>query len=395
MASSSTADPAKRQLLLLVAALFVAYMCVGMSLPVTPVFANKVLGFDALWAGVAVGAAFLATILTRGHAGKLTDQAGPKKAVVRGFCFYVVSAIVSAAAGLCIQWPQAAYAVLIAGRVLLGLGESLVTVGVVTWGIGIVGLPRSATALAWIGAALYGALAIGAAVGLSLLDRAGFAGVMAVSLILPCLGLALVGRLPALPPHPGERPSLWKVVGRIWLHGLVVCGQGVGFAAIGAFFALHFLDQNWAYAGVGVTAFGAGFVLVRLLFGRTPDRFGGINVALVSLAVELVGQALIWLGPSPEVALVGAFLTGLGCSLVYPAMGREVVRIVEPHLRGTAMGGFSAFQDLAYGLTGPLAGFVADRSGYADTFLIGAVAAGMGLIIAFILKTRPPVPPGS
>jgi predicted MFS family arabinose efflux permease len=70
-------------------------------------------------------------------------------------------------------------------------------------------------------------------------------------------------------------------------------------------------------------------------------------------------------------------------------MGREVVRLVEPHLRGTALGGFSAFQDLAYGLTGPLAGLLADRAGYDSVFLIGTVAAAAGLLIALsLLRAR-------
>ena len=141
-----------------------------------------------------------------------------------------------------------------------------------------------------------------------------------------------------------------------------------------------------SYAGLGLTAFGVGFVLVRVLFGHLPDRIGGLPVAIGSLAVEAIGQVMIWSATDPIVALVGAFLTGLGCAMVFPAMGREVVHLVEPHLRGTALGGFTAFQDLAYGLTGPLAGLVADRAGYDSVFLIGAAAATAGLLIALCLR---------
>jgi predicted MFS family arabinose efflux permease len=68
--------------------------------------------------------------------------------------------------------------------------------------------------------------------------------------------------------------------------------------------------------------------------------------------------------------------------MVYPAMGSEVVKQVPPHLRGTAVGGFSAFQDLAYGATGPVVGVLADHSGYSPVFLIGGIAATLGLWMA-------------
>lgn len=177
-------------------------------------------------------------------------------------------------------------------------------------------------------------------------------------------------------------------IGRIWWHGAIVGLQGVGFAAIGAFFVLYFRDQHWAYAGLGLTASGGGFVLVRIFFGHMPDRVGRLPVAIVSIGIETVGQLLIWSAPHPAFALAGAFLTGLGCSMVFPAMGREVIRLVEPHLRGTALGGFAAFQDIAYGLTGPLAGLVADSTGYGSVFLIGAVAAASGLFMAAWLRHR-------
>jgi hypothetical protein len=40
-----------------------------------------------------------------------------------------------------------------------------------------------------------------------------------------------------------------------------------------------------------------------------------------------------------------------------------------------------------FGLTGPLAGFLADRAGYGSVFLIGAAAAAAGLLIALCLRS--------
>jgi MFS family permease len=389
MSFQSTRDPAQARLLLLTAILFVSYVCVAMPLPIIPVYVTDLLGLSNVWAGLGVGIGFFATIITRGYAGGLSDRRGAKIALGRGLVFYVAGALTSMAAGLLSHAPLTAFLVLLAGRLLLGLGESLVGVGVIAWGVSLVGPARSARVLALIGSAIYGAFAVGAPIGLALLNRFGFAGAMAISAALPCFGLLAIWPIAGVAARPdAERPSFWSVIGKIWWHGSIVCLQGIGFAAIGAFFVLYFLDRNWSHAGLGLTAFGSGFVLVRVLFGHLPDRVGGLPVAIGSLAVEAIGQALIWSAPTPIFALAGAFLTGLGCSMIFPAMGREVVHLVAPHLRGTALGGYSAFQDLAYGLTGPLAGFLADRAGYGSVFLIGGTAAIAGLLIALSLLRR-------
>ncbi|MFC5757196.1 arabinose transporter [Rhizobium sp. GCM10022189] len=387
MAFRLTADREQGRLYLLTAILFVSYLCVAIALPVVPVHVTGTLGLSNGWAGLGVGIAFLATILTRGYAGGLADSRGAAVAVRRGLLFYAAGAAVSLGCGLVVRAPAAAFATLLAGRLLIGLGESLVAVGVIAWGIGLVGPQRSGRVLALVGAAIYGALGLGGPLGLLLLDRLGFAGTMAVSAVLPLLGLVAIRGVPAIAAHPGrERPPLAAVLGRIWVHGLIVCLQGMGFAAIGSFFTLYFRDLGWDHAGLGLSAFGTGFVLVRLIFGHLPDRYGGLSVAVVSLAVEAAGQLLIWSAADPAVALVGAFMTGLGCSMIFPAMGREVVHLVAPHLRGTALGGFSAFQDLAYGLTGPLAGVLADRAGYGSVFLVGGGSALCGFVVAVMLR---------
>ena len=333
MSEADRPDLGYRRLLALTGALFLSYLTVAMSLPAVPVHVVEGLGLNNALAGLAVGIAFLSTILTRSYAGALSDRVGGKACMQRGLLLYALAGLIC----LLAAWPRLSagggYAVLIAGRLLVGLGESLAMVGMISWAIGLTGAARSGRVMSLVGAGMYGAFAAGGPLGLALLSWLSFAGLMGVSTALPLLGLLAIHRLPAVAPHAGQRESFWRIIGRIWRAGATVGLQGIGFAALGAFFSLYFLSRGWPYSGFGLTVFGAGFVLVRLVCGDLPDRLGGTPVALVSLLVEACGQYVLWLAPGPELALLGAFLTGLGCSMVFPAMGSEVVKQVPPHLR--------------------------------------------------------------
>jgi MFS family permease len=166
--------------------------------------------------------------------------------------------------------------------------------------------------------------------------------------------------------------------------------QGVGLSGLTGFASLYFAARGWGHAGLVMTAFGVGFIFVRVVLGHLPDRVGGYRVALWSLAVEAIGQGLIWCAPNAVVALGGALVTGFGCALVFPALGVELLKRVLPANRGSAMGAFIAFLDIAYGIAGPAAGLVAGLFGYAAVYLLGAASAILGAtLIVTARKTAP------
>jgi predicted MFS family arabinose efflux permease len=95
---------------------------------------------------------------------------------------------------------------------------------------------------------------------------------------------------------------------------------------------------------------------------------------------------MLWGASHEVVALAGALVTVLGCALVFPALGVEALKRVLPANRGSAMGAFVAFLDIAYGLSGPTAGAIAGEFGYAAVYLFGV---GCALLGAALVATAP------
>ena len=365
-----------------IAALFFGYLAVGLPLPVIPLFVHDKLGFGTLAVGMTIGIQFLATVLTRGYAGRLTDQLGGKRSALQGAAVCVVGGLlylIAATPGLA---PATGLALVIVGRLAAGFGESQFVTGCVSWSIASVGPQRAGMSMSWTGIAMFAALAIGAPIGMALYQHSGLQAVMLACMAAPIIAVAIAfGATPFAAPA-GNRLPFHRVVGQIWREGLGLMLQGVGLSGLTAFASLYFGARGWGDAGLVMSYFGAGFILMRVLLGHLPDRIGGYRVARWSLALEAVGQLMLWAAPNEAVALAGSLVTGLGCALVFPALGVEALKNVLPANRGSAMGAFVAFLDIAYGVSGPAAGIIAGQFGYAAVYLLGTGCALLGAAMA-------------
>ena len=243
-----------------------------------------------------------------------------------------------------------------------------------------------------VGIALYAAMAIGAPMGLAMFQSSGFALLALFVAATPIIACLIALRLPAQPLVAGPRIPLREVFGRIWRPGAGVALSGVGFAVIAAFITLYYQSRGWNGAAYGLTAFGVAFIVARFFFGGYPDRFGGARVALVCLAIEVAGQLLLWLAPSPVIALLGAALTGFGYSLVFPALCLEAVRRVPPQSRGSAIGAYVVCLDFSLASAGPVAGLMVAPLGYPAIYLLGGACAVLAALLTIGLLREETVP---
>ncbi|WP_394837931.1 MFS transporter [Pendulispora rubella] len=371
-----------RLLLPLCTVLFLCYATIGLPLPVLPGHVHHALGFDALLVALTIGVQSVSTLATRHMAGTMVDVRGPRRAVFAGVLVcalacgvYLVSIPFAA------HSPAASLDVLLLGRAILGLGESLATTGVLSWAVALVGRERAGRAMAWVGISMYGALAVGAPVGAAIAKAYGFAGVSLAAMVAPLLGIAVMRAIPEVKPTGAARAPFHRVLGVVWRQGAGLTLATLGFGTLAAFGPLYYQAHGWSGSAAALTAFGAAYIVARLFFGTFPDRFGGARVAVVSLAVEIVGQLLLAQASSPAGAMAGATLTGFGFSLVFPSLGVEAVRHAPPANRGVVLGAYVAFFDVAIGLLVPLSGGLVRAMGYGAAFVAGAAASGLAVVL--------------
>src|SRR5215211_3187191 len=123
---SSSAPSIVAALLPIIGVVLVAYLVIGLALPVLTLHVHEGLGLSTFVVGLVAGSQFAASLVSRVWAGRHADLRGAKHAVVAGLfassgagLLYLLSLRFSSA-------PAISVAILLLGRALLGAGESFI-----------------------------------------------------------------------------------------------------------------------------------------------------------------------------------------------------------------------------------------------------------------------------
>lgn len=371
----------------IIISVFSVYLTIGIALGVLPRFVQNTLGFDSIIVGLVIGLQSLSTLLTRAYSGKITDTRGAKKSKMSGVILAVIAGIAYVLAVLFQTQPILALAFLLLARIIHGIGESFLVTGALTWGIGLAGHSSSGKVMTWNGIAMYAGIAIGAPISIWLSKEYNIFPAFLLIALLPLVSWLSTAKLPSIPVDKDHiRMPFYKVIGTISGQGLSLAFSSMAFGCIASFIALFFSQKNWGDASLAFMIFGACYVLTRILFASFPDKYGGFTIALISLIIEVAGQMLIWTSASKTLAIIGCGLTGVGFSLVFPALGVLAIQQVKPQMRGTALGAYVAFVDLSLGLAGPIAGLIAGWFDYQTVYLFGGISCVIAMIILLFNK---------
>jgi MFS family permease len=359
-----------------------SFAVIGMALPVLPLHVHERLGMGPLVVGLISGSQFAASLLCRPWAGAFADRRGGKLAVTIGLLAAMAAGVFYLASLHFVHLPRVSAAVLLVGRGVLGGAESFIITGAMGWGLGMASAQYTGRVIAWVGTAMFAAFAVGAPGGSTLYESFGFSAVAVGTVVVPLLTLLVVALVRSSPPVAVERTSPRAVLSAVWLPGLGLALSCTGFGAIIGFGSLLFADRGWSLVWPVFSSYAVAFILARAVLGHLADRFGGARVALAFLVIEAVGLALLGLGTTQALALVGAALTGFGFSLVFPGFGVEAVKRVPASNRALAMGVYTAFLDLSLGLASPLMGWVGEAAGLSMIFVGAAIAVLSATMIA-------------
>src|SRR3954453_2038221 len=103
-------------LLPIMGAVFVAFLVIGVAMPVLPLYVHDGLGFGTFVVGLVAGSQFAASLISRPWAGHYSDSRGAKRAVFAGLLATSASGLIYLCSLLFQGAPGASVTVLLLGR---------------------------------------------------------------------------------------------------------------------------------------------------------------------------------------------------------------------------------------------------------------------------------------
>jgi MFS family permease len=363
---------------------------VGIAIPTLPRFVSEDQGLGDLAVGVAVGIFALGALGIRPLAGRWGDAYGRRPLVVAGL---VTTAVPTMVTGLA---PE--YWMILALRVVTGVGQALFFVGAATLAADLADEHRRGAALSLFSLPIYLALGVGPALGEYLYTASGPALAFLVAGLLPASGILL---WPLLPERPQQPVREHEARGPL-LHpaafgpGLVILFGLLGFIGFQAYLPLYADTIGLARPALVFLLYSGIVIAIRLLAAGLPDRWGAARTGTIAGCLIAAGLGAIALVPAPVAVFAGTCVLAMGMALQYPALMSLAVGRAPEEERTRVVSTFSGFFDLAQAGGGAVLGVAATVLGYRAAFGCGAVAAllALGFLRLGVTGSAPAAPVG-
>ncbi len=360
--------------LVLCAASLGYFMALGSTWPVVPAFVEDDLGGGGVAVGLSMGAFGFSAAVLRPLIGPLGDR--------RGRRFLLVFGSVAVSASLLLLVPATSVPMVVAARLVLGMGEAAFFIGISASVQDLAPPARRGEATSYFTVTLYAGMALGPMIGERLLDTAGADRAFLAAAALALVPLVLSGSAPGRPDDPPAAPRLrWRLHPDALRPGLMLFVGLLSYSGFLAFLALHATDMGIASSSRVFALFAVIVVATRIVGARIPDRLGALATTRLSMGFTAAGMLLLGTWTTATGVYVGASVTALGQCFLFPALFVLTVDRAPDAERGHAIGSFSVAFDLAMGIGGFLVGAVValtDRPG-GFVFCAGVAAVALAL----------------
>jgi MFS family permease len=269
---------------------------------------------------------------------------------------------------------------LVALRAATGLGEAFFYVGAASVINDLAPDERRGEALSFFSLALYLGLAVGPVVGELTLNSIDYQAVWVVSAVS-----AVIAGLLAI-SVPETRDARVKPSGRLihpsgLIPGLVLASGIWGLAGFHSFVPLYALDVGLDGSRLVFVVFSGIVLAIRFFGARIPDRVGHLRTARIAIALDVVGLGLIGAWHSAAGLFAGATVFAIGQAFLFPALMSLAVSRAPASERGSVVGTFTAFFDLAFGLGAVTLGAISEALGFSGLFLSASAIAAAGTLL--------------
>ncbi|MCZ6913169.1 MAG: MFS transporter, partial [Rickettsia endosymbiont of Ixodes persulcatus] len=165
---------------------FVCFFSFGTSIAVLPLYIKTELGFSSFIVGITIALQYVAMIFSRAFSGNTADVLGAKTTILWGLLAAFICGLTYFGCVIA-EYPIVKLFFIALGRTILGISESLIVTGTLTWALGQVGSAHAGKIMAWNGNAMYGGVALGALGGGWLIQYAGFPWIVYTAIFLPIM----------------------------------------------------------------------------------------------------------------------------------------------------------------------------------------------------------------
>ncbi|MEH7250470.1 multidrug efflux MFS transporter NorA [Neobacillus niacini] len=372
---------------LLLMNLFIAFLGIGLVIPVLPTLMNE-LGITGTTIGYLTAAFAIAQLIVSPFAGKAADKFGRKIMIVLGLFIFGASEFLF---GLGKEIEM-----LFFSRILGGISAAFIMPAVTAYIADITNLTTRPKALGYMSAAISTGFIIGPGIGGFLAEfgtRVPFLFAGALGTLAAILSIILLSE-PKRPEENNEQGSETKngfkrvFEPKYFLAFILIFIASFGLAAFESFFSLfvdhkfQFKPSDIAIVITGGAIFGA--VSQILLFDRLTRIWGEIKLIRYSLVVSAVLVFLMTVVHSYFSILLVTFLVFVGFDLFRPAVTSYLSNIAGNE-QGFVGGMNSMFTSLA-NISGPILGGILFDIDIDYPYYFATVVLFMGIVLTLFWK---------